>query len=112
MSSIDHPVAQCPEPSPPVSQVSDSLVRAYVEAASDIVYTLDLNGNFTFVNSYGLALVGAEAHEIIGQPYLKIVAPECHGSILQAFGNLLKTGELRDYEFVVLTQGVIAFSWK
>jgi PAS domain S-box-containing protein len=105
MSSIDHPVAPCPDSVPPVSQVSDSLVRAYVEAASDIVYTLDLNGNFTFVNSYGLNLVGAAAHEIIGQPYLKIVAPECHAQTLKAFGNLLQTGELRDYEFVVLTQG-------
>ncbi len=105
MSSIDHPVIPCPKSVSSVSQVSDSLVRAYVEAASDIVYTLDLNGNFTFVNSYGLALVGAEAHEIIGQPYLKIIAPECHAPTLQAFGNLLQTGELRDYEFIVLTQG-------
>ncbi|MDA0266965.1 MAG: PAS domain S-box protein [Cyanobacteria bacterium] len=104
MSSIDHPAAPYPDPVPSVSQVSDSLVRAYVEAASDIVYTLDLNGNFTFVNSYGLALVGAEAHEIIGQPYLKIVDPEYHALTLKAFGNLLQTGELRDYEFVVLTQ--------
>ncbi|MGD1906396.1 MAG: PAS domain S-box protein [Leptolyngbyaceae cyanobacterium] len=104
MTSIDPPVAPCPDPTSPVSQVSDSLVRAYVEAASDIVYTLDLNGNFTFVNRYGLALVGAEAQEIIGQPYLKIVAPEYHAPTLEAFQNLLQTGELRDYEFVVLTQ--------
>lgn len=104
MSSIDPPVVPCSDPASPVSQVSDSLVRAYVEAASDIVYTLDLNGNFTFVNSYGLALVGATAQEIIGQPYVKIVAPECHALTLKAFGNLMQTGELRDYEFVVLTQ--------
>jgi PAS domain S-box-containing protein len=81
------------------------LFRAYVEAASDIVYTLDLQGNFTFVNSYGLRLVGAEEEEIIGQPYLKIVAPEYHNSILLAFQTLLTTGELRDYGFVVVTKG-------
>jgi PAS domain S-box-containing protein len=107
MSSAHRPttVPAVSETSPhPVSpQASDDLFRAYVEAASDIVYTLDLQGNFTFVNSYGLRLVGATEAEIIGQPYLKIVSPEYHAPTLRAFENLLKTGELRDYEFVVLT---------
>ncbi|WP_008312010.1 PAS domain S-box protein [Leptolyngbya sp. PCC 6406] len=103
MSSVHRPAAVPLAPPDPVERATDDLFRAYVEAASDIVYTLDINGNFTFVNSYGLRLVGATETEIIGEPYLKIVAPEYHEPTLAAFANLLQTGELRDYEFVVLT---------
>lgn len=84
--------------------MQDDLFRAYVEAASDIVYTLDLNGNFTFVNAYGLKLVGVTEADILGRSYLDIVAPEYRAPTLAAFANLLQTDELRDYEFVVLTR--------
>jgi PAS domain S-box-containing protein len=83
---------------------SDSLFRTYVEAASDIVYTLDLTGKFTFVNSYGLKLIGAKEDEVVGHSYLEIVAPEYRGKTFEVFAQLLKSGELRDYEFVVLTK--------
>ncbi len=84
---------------------SDSLFRTYVEAASDIVYTLDLTGKFNFVNSYGLKLIGADQEdEVVGHSYLEIVAPEYRGRTFEVFAQLLKTGELRDYEFAVLTK--------
>ncbi|WP_204136886.1 PAS domain S-box protein [Halomicronema sp. CCY15110] len=83
---------------------SDSLFRTYVEAASDIVYTLDLTGKFTFVNAYGLKLIGANEDEVVGHSYLEIVAPEYRGKTFEVFAQLLKSGELRDYEFVVLTR--------
>ncbi|MEM9002820.1 MAG: PAS domain S-box protein [Cyanobacteria bacterium P01_F01_bin.86] len=89
----------------PVDHTSDDLFRTYVEAASDIVYTLDLTGTFTFVNSYGLRLIGADRYEeVVGHSYLDIVAPEYHMPTLEAFTSLLQTGELRDYEFAVMTQ--------
>lgn len=88
-----------------VDHTSDDLFRAYVEAASDIVYTLDLTGTFTFVNSYGLRLIGAERYEeVVGHSYLDIVVPEYHMPTLEAFTHLLQTGELRDYEFAVNTK--------
>ncbi|MGF1461424.1 MAG: PAS domain S-box protein [Leptolyngbyaceae cyanobacterium] len=84
---------------------SDNLFRAYVEAASDIVYTLDLTGTFTFVNSYGLQLIGADSlDDVVGHSYLDIVAPEYQQPTLAVFTQLLTTGELRDYEFAVLTK--------
>ena len=105
MTSAHTPKAPLADPVSPLEPGPDSLFRAYVEAASDIVYTLDLTGKFTFVNPYGLKLIGADHYdEVIGHSYLDIVAPECQQSTLEVFANLLKTGELRDYEFVVLTK--------
>ncbi|MBE7381776.1 MAG: PAS domain S-box protein [Leptolyngbya sp. SIO1E4] len=105
MPSANPHSAPCSTPVASVENTSDGLFRAYVEAASDIVYTLDLKGTFTFVNPYGLKLIGAETYEeVVGRSYLDIVAPEYHMPTLEAFSNLLRTGELRDYEFAVLTK--------
>jgi len=105
MSSANSPTAPCSTSINDVEPASNGLFRAYVEAASDIVYTLNLQGTFTFVNSYGVNLLGADRYEdIVGHSYLDIVAPEYHRPTIEAFSNLLKTGELRDYEFAVLTK--------
>ncbi|NER82378.1 MAG: PAS domain S-box protein [Leptolyngbya sp. SIO1D8] len=108
MSSANPPSSAAPYSNMTVASVddqSDDLFRAYIESATDIVYTLDLTGTFTFVNSYGLQLIGAETYEeVVGHSYLDIVAPEYQMPTLEAFANLRQTGELRDYEFAVQTK--------
>lgn len=105
MPSANTPSAPCSMTVATVDDTTDVSFRAYIESASDIVYTLDLTGTFTFVNSYGLQLIGAERYEeVVGHPYLDIVAPEYQMPTLKAFHHLLETGELRDYEFAVLTK--------
>ncbi|WP_346289766.1 PAS domain S-box protein [Sphaerothrix gracilis] len=92
-------------PEEAAAQITDDLFRAYVETANDVVYTLDLEGRFSFINSYGTKLFGGEEADIIGKPYLEFVAPESRQSTSKAFNNLLLTGELRDYEFTLLQKG-------
>jgi PAS domain S-box-containing protein len=104
MTSADTPTVVSGNEATAFDSESDSLFRTYVEAASDIVYTLDLTGKFTFVNSYGLKLIGADYNDVVGHSYLEIVAPEYRQPTFKVFAQLLKTGELRDYEFAVLTR--------
>ncbi|NJR52961.1 MAG: PAS domain S-box protein [Leptolyngbyaceae cyanobacterium CSU_1_3] len=80
---------------------SESLFRAYVEAANDMVYTVDLSGLLTYVNSYGQKLLGCPESEIVGRPYLDFVSPPFREKTARAFNNLMHTGELRDFEFVL-----------
>jgi PAS domain S-box-containing protein len=80
---------------------SEGLSRAYVEAANDMVYAVDLNGLLTFINPYGQRLLGCAEADIIGRPYLDFVAPAFRERTALAFANLLKTGELRDFEFML-----------
>ncbi|MBW4527154.1 MAG: PAS domain S-box protein [Phormidium tanganyikae FI6-MK23] len=82
---------------------SEELFRAYVETANDMVYTVDLDGILTYMNSYGQKLLGCTREEIIGRSYLDFVSPLHREKTLQAFTNLIKTGELRDFEFVLTT---------
>jgi PAS domain S-box-containing protein len=80
---------------------SEELFRAYVETANDMVYTVDLAGKLTFINTYGQKLLGCPAAEIIGRSYLDFVAEPFRAQTAQAFGNLMQIGELRDFEFVL-----------
>jgi PAS domain S-box-containing protein len=49
--------------------------RELVERVGDMIYTLDLEGRFTFVNSAGLALLGVSPDEIIGQHFRTVLTP-------------------------------------
>lgn len=82
---------------------SEELFRAYVETANDMVYTVDLEGYLTYMNSYGQKLLGCTREEIIGRSYLEFVSPLYREKTTQAFANLMQTGELRDFEFVLMT---------
>ncbi len=47
--------------------------RELVERVGDMIYTLDLAGRFTYVNSAGLELLGREADELLGQHFRTIL---------------------------------------
>ncbi|BAU12935.1 PAS fold family protein [Leptolyngbya sp. NIES-3755] len=82
---------------------SEELFRAYVETANDMVYTVDLDGTLTYMNSYGQRLLECNRDEVIGRSYLEFVSPAHREKTMQAFENLMRTGELRDFEFVLMT---------
>jgi PAS domain S-box-containing protein len=50
--------------------------RELVERVGDMIYTLDLAGAFTFVNSAGLTLLGYEADEILGRHFRTVLTPQ------------------------------------
>ncbi|HEY9688943.1 MAG TPA: PAS domain S-box protein, partial [Coleofasciculaceae cyanobacterium] len=81
---------------------SESLFRAYVETANDMVYAVDLLGRLAFINPYGERLLGLEPGEWRGRPYMDFVAPAFQEPTGQAFANLMTTGELIDFEFALL----------
>src|SRR3954447_8344390 len=49
--------------------------RELVERAGDMIYTLDLAGEFTFVNAAGVALLGYEPDDIIGRHFRTVLTP-------------------------------------
>lgn len=62
--------------------------RDLVESAGDIIYTLDVEGRFTFVNRAGLRVFGYnddEADQILGEPFLAILTPRSQRIALDHF---------------------------
>jgi PAS domain S-box-containing protein len=58
-------------------RVSEARYRELVENAHDIIFTVDLDGNFTSINRAGERLSGYERHEALAMKFMTIVAPEC-----------------------------------
>lgn len=46
-----------------------------IEGLGDMVYTLDLKGRFTYINSAGLLLLGYRRQEIIGRHFAEVLTP-------------------------------------
>ncbi len=92
------PLHPCPEID---YQDSEQLFRAYVETANDMVYTVDMSGNLTFINVYGQKLLGYNESEWFGRSYLDFVAPRDRERTAAAFAVLMQTGELVDFEFAI-----------
>ena len=55
---------------------SERLHRFLVEQSPDIIYTLDNEGHFVFINRRAETLLGYEQNELIGKHYSVIVHPE------------------------------------
>lgn len=71
--------------------------RDLVERLSDIVYALDLDGRFTYVNAAGLKLFGREWNELAGQHFGIVLAPESLDAALAYFARGLQAPESRPY---------------
>src|SRR3954454_2668280 len=49
--------------------------RELLERVGDMIYTLDLDGRFTYVNSAGRAMLGYEPEELIGSHFRDLLDP-------------------------------------
>lgn len=46
-----------------------------VEGLGDMIYTLDLEGRFTYINSAGLSLLGYDTDEVLGRHFADVLTP-------------------------------------
>ncbi|MFN4326491.1 MAG: EAL domain-containing protein [Azonexus sp.] len=66
---------------------SESLHRFLVEQSPDLIFTLDSEGYFTFINSRVQSLLGYTPEELAGQHYTTIVDPRDHEHARYAFNE-------------------------
>ncbi len=67
--------------------------RALVEAAGDIIYTLDFEGRFTFVNSAVARVLGYAPDEVLGARFTEFLTAESAQIALRHFGQGLTDAE-------------------
>ena len=84
---------------------SEERYRALVDNASDIVFTTDNTGHFTFVNPAGIRIVGYETEEIIGRHYPTLIRPDMREEAMRFFGIQFVKGLQNTYsEYPVITK--------
>lgn len=64
---------------------SERLHRFLVEQSPDMIFTLDPQGRFTYINARVNALLGYAPEELIGQHYARVVDPRDHEHVQYAF---------------------------
>ena len=84
---------------------SEERYRALVDNASDIVFTTDDTGHFTFVNPAGIRIMGYEKEEIIGRHYPTLIRPDMREEAVRFFGLQFVKGLQNTYsEYPVITK--------
>lgn len=85
-------------------QESEQRYRSLYEFNPDPVFSLDLAGNFLNINSAGVALLGRNEEQIIGQHYARLIQPEMLAQVEQHFAIVVQ-GTAQRYETVVQVPG-------
>jgi PAS domain S-box-containing protein len=85
-------------------QESEKTHRTLVETIRDIVYTVDLEGRFSYVSPMVEVVTGYTDKELIGISFLEIVSPAYRDVVIQKFAEGLETGKTTTYEIEVSTK--------
>jgi PAS domain S-box-containing protein len=74
--------------------------RELVESASDLVWKLDREGRWEFLNAAAREIYAADPEALIGRPFTERVDAAHQAADRERFGQVLNGGELSDYETV------------
>lgn len=67
--------------------------RSFVENANDIIYTLDINGGFTYASPNIQAILGLNPSELIGTDFRPLIHPQDLGRCQAAFASVTMHGQ-------------------
>jgi two-component system cell cycle sensor histidine kinase/response regulator CckA len=87
-----------------VLRESEERYRTLVETMTDVVFTLDAKGRFSFLNHQFEVTTGYSAQDFIGRPFSEILAPEYVESTNERFRRGLAGGAIPIYEVEVISR--------
>lgn len=74
-----------------------------VEAATDIIYTADYKGNFTFVNDVVTKIIGYRGEELIGRHFTELVHPDWIDEVRSFYARQFRKKTINTYlDFPIL----------
>ena len=81
---------------------SEQKYRDLVETSNEMIWSVDLEGRFTFVNQAVREFYGYEPDELLGQAFSKLLPPDKLAGEWKVFESVLAGRRLFDYETVHL----------
>lgn len=78
-------------------EASERQYRELVEGAADIIYELNGEGQFSYVNELMLKMSGYTREEILGRPYVDLIHPDDREYAATFYRKKLKAGEETSY---------------
>lgn len=83
---------------------SEQKYRALVEASQDVIWSVDTQGCYTFVNCAVKQIYGYEPEEMLGRPFTDFMPPGQMAKDLEVFQSLLAGGSVFQYETINLAR--------
>lgn len=83
-------------------QESETKHRTFIETIRDIVYTIDLEGRFTYVSPMVEVITGYTDSELYERQFIEIVSPQYKDVVMHKLGERLKTGGTSTYQIEIL----------
>jgi PAS domain S-box-containing protein len=71
-------------------KASEDKYRTMIEQSNDLIWTLDLDGNFIFANEVAVKTIGLNFEEWIGKSFIPLILPEDVSMISDIFQRLTK----------------------
>ena len=88
--------------------------RGIVEASSDLIWRVDREGRFTYLNPVAAEIYGRPPRDLLGTPFMELTAPERRQEDIARFELVMGGHPLRDHETVHLAANgdrkVLSFS--
>src|SRR5919199_267664 len=85
-------------------KASEKKYRALVEASQDMIWSVDVEGHYTFVNQAVKQIYGYEPFEMLGHPFPDFEPPEQRAKDLDLFERLLDGESVFQYESTQLAK--------
>jgi PAS domain S-box-containing protein len=85
-------------------QRSEEQLRAYIDQASDLIFTLDALGKITSVNRMACKVTGYSAEELLGSNSLRLVTETSRASTEQALRDILSGKSIDRVEVEILSK--------
>ncbi len=83
---------------------SERKYRNLVETSQDMIWSVDTQGHFTFVNQAVKQIYGYEPEDMIGCPFIDFVLPEQIDKDTAVFQRLIQGESIRQYETIHLAK--------
>jgi PAS domain S-box-containing protein len=78
---------------------SESRYRMLVENSCDIIFSLDMEGNFTFISPAWKRMLGHELTDVIGHNFREFVHPDDQPGCAQTIADSVHTGHVGEYTY-------------
>ncbi len=85
-------------------QASEQKYRNLVETSQDMIWSVDVQGHYTFVNQAAKQIYGYEPSEMLRRPFTDFLPSQQKHQELVVFQELITTGSIFQYETTHLTK--------
>ncbi len=83
---------------------SEQKYRNLVEASHDLVWRIDVEGNFNFINSASNAILGYSPAELVGKPFLPLIKPDKADDTLQIHQDVIQGSVFESFPLEMVTK--------